>query len=256
MSRSRAGSGAGAQLERTAQIELESEGPRESEHVRGLDPTHEQEALRVDGRTEVARQWQGQLGVEEHLEPEVRVVLLAGVGILLVGALFFFGGDDDKAKQADNKTARNNASAQTARANGKNTASTRGGVAGREADNANQEGRRPKPKLNPAIGDAVVGNGMGPSPKAGAQGDPDTFESKEDEITYWEDELREANRMLEIRERAVERIPKIEEKIRNGNDPEGGLIEFEKRKEVVRKNLEKAQERVEEVEGKLEALGG
>lgn len=182
--------------------------------------------------------------------------LLAGVGILLVGALFFFGGDDDdKAKQADNKTARN-ASAQTARANGKNTASARNGVAGRQSDEANQQNRRPKPRLNPAIGEAVLGEGMGPAPKSGAQGDPETFESQEDEITYWEDELREANRMLEIRERAVERIPTIEEKIRNGNDPEGGLIEFEKRKEVVRKNLEKAQARVEEVEGKLEDLKG
>ncbi len=174
--------------------------------------------------------------------------LLAGAGILLVGALFFFGGDDtDKeAERADTKTA-TNASAHTA----KGRAGTAGkGVAGRESDAANTS-QRPKPRLNPRIADSVV-SGMGP--RAPAPVEPTSFESREDEVVYWEGELTEANRMLDIRERAVERIPKIEERIRNGNDPVNGLADFEKRKEVVNKNLEKAEARIEDIQAKLDKL--
>ena len=175
--------------------------------------------------------------------------LLAGAGLLLVGALFFFGGDDEEdATQAD-AAAQRSASAQTAD-KGQNA-----GVAARSTDAARPRTEKPKPKLNPRLAGSVVDNGMAPS-KPGNQGDPTSFESKDDEITYWEDQLVEANRMLEIRQRAVESIPGIEEKIRNGNDPENGLKEFEKRKEVVKDNLDKAKSRVEEVEGKLASLRG
>lgn len=174
---------------------------------------------------------------------------LAGAGILLVGALFFFGGDDDDdktAKQQDDK-AQHAASTHT---NG----GGKGGVAARAVDKPSK-GDRSQPKLNPRVANAIVGGGMAPE-KSGKDDPPTSFDSEEDEIVYWEDQLREANRMLEIRERAVEHIPKIEESIRNGNDPENGLIEFERRKKVVHDNLERAQERVEEVETKLEELRG
>lgn len=174
---------------------------------------------------------------------------LAGVGILLVAGLILFGGDDksDEAAQNQDGKSQHSASAQSARGG-------KGGVAARAVDKPSNS-NRVQPKLNPRVANAIVGGGMAPE-KAEDDEEPTSFDSKEDEIVYWEDQLREANRMLEIRERAVEHIPRIEEKIREGNDPVNGLADFERRKQVVKDNLEKAQKRVTEVEDKLAALRG
>jgi hypothetical protein len=172
--------------------------------------------------------------------------LLAGAGILIVAGLLIFGGDDDKAaKQAEGKDAKS-ASMQSKAGSGGNKA----GLATREVDPASQP--KDGPKLNPRIANSIVTGGMAP----GKPPEPTSFESVAAEIAYWEDELREANRMLEIREAAVERIPEIEEAIRTGNDPVNGLKEFENRKKVVADNLDRAKKRVEEVEGKLAKLRG
>ncbi len=172
--------------------------------------------------------------------------LLAGAGILIVAGLLIFGGDDDKAaKQAEGKDGKS-ASMQSKTGSGGNKA----GLATREVDPASQP--KDGPKLNPRIANSIVPGGMAP----GKPPEPTSFESVAAEIAYWEDELREANRMLEIREAAVERIPEIEEAIRNGNDPVNGLKEFENRKKVVADNLDRAKKRVEEVEGKLGKLRG
>lgn len=172
--------------------------------------------------------------------------LLAGAGILIVAGLLIFGGDDDKAaaKQGEGKDAKS-ASMQSKSGGGAKT-----GLATREVDPASQP--KDAPKLNPRIANSIVTGGMAP----GKPPEPTSFESVAAEIAYWEDELREANRMLEIREAAVERIPEIEEAIRNGNDPVNGLKEFENRKKVVADNLDRAKKRVEEVEGKLAKLRG
>ncbi|MFV8754675.1 hypothetical protein ACNOYE_29360 [Nannocystaceae bacterium ST9] len=176
--------------------------------------------------------------------------LLAGAGILIVAGLLIFGGgddDDDAAKRSEaNKT--KSASSQSKAGGGKS------GMASREVDEATSPGAQNKPKLNPRIANSIVTGGM--APDSGKKEEPTSFASVDDEITYWEDELREANRMLEIRERAVEHIPQIEEAIKNGNDPVNGLKEFENRKKVVNDNLDRAKKRVEEVEGKLAKLGG
>ncbi|EDM77577.1 hypothetical protein PPSIR1_02793 [Plesiocystis pacifica SIR-1] len=176
--------------------------------------------------------------------------ILAGAGILLIGGLLFFGGDDDKkeAKQAKTDT-KASASADTAKSK-----SGSGGVAARPTDDAKPSPKRTKPKLNPVVENAIVTNGMAPDP--GKKKEPTSFDSVEDEIAYWEDRLVAANRNLEIRQMAVERTPKIEEKIRNGNDPVNGLKEFEKRKQVVKDNLEKAEAEVEAIELKLSGLKG
>lgn len=172
--------------------------------------------------------------------------LLAGAGILAVAALFIFGGDDEKeAKQAKDAQAQQ-ASAQQS-ANG-----PVGGVASRKADGAN-ETSRPAPRLNPRIANAVVTDGMAPVPNK--KPDPTSWDSVDEEIAYWEEELRDANRMLEIRQQASERVPKEEERIRQNGTPQD-LEEFQTRKQVVADNLEKAQARVAEVELKLQNLRG
>jgi hypothetical protein len=173
--------------------------------------------------------------------------LLAGAGILIVAGLLIFGGEDDAAERSEAEGKTKSASAQTkAGSEGKQ------GMATRNVDDPTAPTAQNKPKLNPRIANSIVTGGMAPGKKE----EPTSFASVDDEIAYWEDELREANRMLEIRERAVEHIPQIEEAIRNGNDPVNGLKEFETRKKVVQDNLERAQKRVEEVEGKLDKLKG
>ncbi|PRQ08714.1 hypothetical protein [Enhygromyxa salina] len=172
--------------------------------------------------------------------------LLAGAGILAVAALFIFGGDDDKTSDATQ-----NKDGQAAHsASNQAGSNAKGGVAARQADAATKSGR-PTPRLNPRIANAIVTEGMAPVPNK--KPEPTSWGSREEEIVYWEDQLREANRMLEIRERATEHVPKQEEKIRENGTP-GDLAEFQQRKIVVADNLERAQARVEEVQLKLEAL--
>jgi hypothetical protein len=168
--------------------------------------------------------------------------LLAGAGILLVAGLFIFGGDDEKAadKTKDQKTA--TADAQKA--------GRAGGVGSRQIDDATQTSK-PKPRLNPRIANAVVTEGMAPSPNK--KEEPTSFESTDAEIAYWEEELRAAESNLDIRQRAAEMAPATAEKIREkGNADE--IAQIERRLEVVNDNLEKAKARVAEVEAKLEAL--
>jgi hypothetical protein len=170
--------------------------------------------------------------------------LLAGAGILAVAALFIFGGDDERdATENQDGQAAHSSSAQTG-------ANPKGGVAARQSDQARNDGR-PKPRLNPRLADAIVTEGMAPMPNK--KPEPTSWGSVDEEIAYWEDQLREANRMLEIRERASEHVPKQEEKIREGGTPED-LAQFQQRKAIVADNLARAQGRVTEVELKLEKL--
>lgn len=172
--------------------------------------------------------------------------LLAGAGILAVAALFIFGGDDEKdsAKQAKD--------AKSQQASAQAVQDPKGGVASREVDGAN-ETSRPKPKLNPRIANAVVTDGMAPVPNK--KPDPTSWGSVDEEIAYWEEELRDANRMLAIRQQASERVPGEEERIRQTGTPED-LAEFQGRKQIVTENLGKAKARVDEITLKLQQLRG
>ena len=170
--------------------------------------------------------------------------LLAGAGILLVAGLFIFGGDDDKATEAKN--------AKTASANAQTANGPKGGIAARRSDDATQTSK-PQPKLNPRLANAIVTDGMAPTPNK--KPEPTSFESNADEITYWEDQLRSAESDLEIRQKAADYAPAAETRIRDNGTPED-LAEFQKRIEVVNTNLEKAKARVTEVEDKLAALKG
>jgi len=176
--------------------------------------------------------------------------LLAGAGILIVAGLLIFGGDDDEAAKRSEADKTKSANMQS-----KSGGGGKSGIAARESDDPNARPDPNKPKLNPRIANSIVTSG-GMAPDPGKKEVPSSFASVADGITYWEDQLREANRMLEIREQAVEHIPQVEEAIRNGNDPVNGLKEFENRKKVVNDNLDKAQKRVTEVEDKLTKLRG
>src|SRR5690606_30295162 len=93
---------------------------------------------------------------------------------------------------------------------------------------------RPQPKLNPRIANAIVTEGMAPSPNKKEK--PTSFASTAEEIAYWEEELRAAEDNLRIRELAAERAPGHEAKIRENGTAED-LAQFQKRLEVVADNL-------------------
>lgn len=173
--------------------------------------------------------------------------LLAGAGILLVAGLFIFGGDDEKAadKTKDQKTATVGAQ----KAGGK-----KGGVGARPVDDATVTSTaKVQPKLNPRIANAIVTEGMAPSPNKKEK--PTSFASTEEEIAYWEEELRAAEANLEVRERAAQLAPVTAEKIRErGNADE--IAQIERRLAIVEDNLEKAKARVAEAEAKLDELRG
>jgi hypothetical protein len=174
--------------------------------------------------------------------------LLAGAGILAVAALFIFGGDDEAKTEASAKG--KDAQAQAANAQAVNN--PKGGVAARQADDATKSSR-PTPRLNPRIANAIVTEGMAPVPHK--KPEPTSWDSVEEEIAYWEQELRDANAELEMRQRAQERVPGEEQRIAENGTPED-LAQFQRRKQVVADNLERAQARVEEVELKLQGLHG
>jgi hypothetical protein len=173
--------------------------------------------------------------------------LLAGAGILAVAALFIFGGDDEKDAKEVKDAAAQQANARQQAGGG----AAVGGVAGRPVDDATSS--RPKPRLNPRIADAIVTDGMAPTPNK--KPEPTSWGSVDEEIAYWENELLDANRMLELRQQSSERVPGQEERIRQNGTP-GDLAEFQNRKQVVADNLEKAQARVEEINLKLSKLRG
>lgn len=172
--------------------------------------------------------------------------LLAGAGILAVAGLFIFGGDDDAAKQASEAKDKQSASASSSSRSG----DPKGGIAERRVDGADK-GARPTPKLNPRIANAVVTEGMAPTPHK--EPVPESFPSRAAEIEYWEGQLVKANSLLEARERSSAHVPKAEERIRDSGSPEE-IADFERRKEIVAANLERAKERVAEVETKLAEL--
>ncbi len=173
--------------------------------------------------------------------------LLAGAGILAVAGLFIFGGDDD-AKQASEAKDKQSVNASSSSRSGE----PKGGVAERRVDGADKSSR-PTPKLNPRIANAVVTEGMAPTPHK--EPVPDSFPSKEAEIEYWEAQLVKATSLLESRERSTSHVPKAEERVRENGTPEE-IADFERRKEIVAANLARAKDRVAEVEAKLAEPNG
>jgi hypothetical protein len=172
--------------------------------------------------------------------------VLAGAGILLVAGLMIFWPDDST--QATKKQSARVVQGADADAKG-----GRGGIPSREADKArgaSQAEPATKSRINPRLQPATE---FGMSPNPPKKGPPE-FENNEEEIAYWETQLAEAQRVLAMRERAIERLPEIKEQIKAGNDPEGGLKAFERREQIIHENLGKQKQKVAEIEEKLGAM--
>lgn len=175
---------------------------------------------------------------------------IAGAGLLLAGGLMVFwdGGDEGKRKNRDKQAQAGSASARGG-AGGKPAIS--GGVDPRSVDEAKQGPRRGTAVVNPRVGGTREFGGMAPQKK---KKEPPTFDSPEEELEYYEKELESARSVLEMRERAVKRLPKIKEQVMNGSDPDTGLEIYEKRAKRVEENLEESKGKVSDLEKQVEGL--
>lgn len=169
-------------------------------------------------------------------------VLAAGVILLLAGGLIFWPSDDEATEVPGKKP--------------NQTASMRAGdpspsgIKGREIDSATG---RPKPRVNPALRLPELGTAPGPPPDEG----PPDFQSKEEEIEWYEKRLSSAQSILENRRKFVERLPAARERFeRRHPDPSTRDDAWQQREDTVKDNLEKAQAKVEELEAKLAELRG
>ncbi len=185
--------------------------------------------------------------------------ILAGAGILAVVALLVFwpsgdGGADKDGGRSASKAGDSAGSARAGAKGGKNGAAGGGGVAPRSADDpsklaAGQVGGR----RNPAVPRL---EGMGMAPGVPAEELPPKFKSVDEEITWYEGKLDSANTLLATRQKAVDRLPKAKERAAEGDNAEDQLARLAAREGTIKKNLETAQAKVDEIEAKLAELRG
>lgn len=201
---------------------------------------------------------------EEEREGGMGPAILAGVGILaVVAALVFWPAGDDKDGKgkdgADGKTAAADAQGR-AGADEKGGASAKGpgGVAARNADDPSRVGKDGEPtevefKMNPAV---RLPRGIGMAPGVPPEEPPPKFDTKEEEIEWWEAKLDRAHTQLEMRKKATERLAKWKEKAEQSDNPAEQLAQYDQRAEVVNENYRKAQAKVAELEKKIAELKG
>jgi hypothetical protein len=171
-------------------------------------------------------------------------MLLAGAAVCAVVAILFLwpgggGGDPDEATRRGGEGGERGGQASERK---------RGGVQARGYDEADGA---PKGRLNPAIQLPNAGMAPGPAPKPE---EPPDFQSAEEEIAWYEKRLAAANSNLDIRKKAVERLPKARERAEQAPNPDEALAKFEQTEKRVQENLEHAEKQVAEIEKKLEAL--
>lgn len=182
--------------------------------------------------------------------------ILAGAAILAIAALLIFwpsDEDDAKAAQADAKgqAARAGSSAQ-GRQSGAGGGGSAKGVARRDFDAATQPAGRGR--LNPAV-KTVTGKGMAPPPEAMPE-HPPANASTEDKIAFYEKRLEAAIRNRDHRKLNTERLARAKERAESQDNPQAALAAFERRKEIVQSNYEKAKKDVEDLEATLAELRG
>ncbi|MCX4242827.1 hypothetical protein [Paraliomyxa miuraensis] len=178
--------------------------------------------------------------------------ILAGAGILAVAALLIFwpSGDDAKGKGSEKATAGNQAGAADGK--GAGAGGRAAGVGARSVDAATS---LPSTRRNSAIKLPAGGNGIAEMPEPQPQ-DPPPTATKDEKIAFYEKRLEQAQRVLEARQKFVDRLPQVQARVEASDKPEEGMKAFEKRKKIVEDNLAKAKQDLEEIEGKLAQLRG
>ncbi|MCA9663859.1 MAG: hypothetical protein KC486_36375 [Myxococcales bacterium] len=174
--------------------------------------------------------------------------IIAGVGILGVAAFLIFGtgsgGEEATRSEADKASQSAQEGDKSAGAGGR----VRGGIGARSVDDAQG---RPDGRRNPAIGVPQEGMRLSPgTPKPKKK--PESFDSIEEERAYYRAELVREKAMLERRYEFVKRLEKVKQDAASADEREVA----ESRGKIVEENYAKQQKVVEELEAKLEELGG
>lgn len=178
--------------------------------------------------------------------------VLAGAGILAVAALLIFWPSDDAEKGGSGKDGKT-ASSQSAGGGGAGGAGSRAaGVAARPSDAPTTQ---PSRKINPAI-KLPETRGMAPTMPEPAPTEPPADATVDEQIAFWEGRLEAATRMRDNRKKFYDRLPALEERIKSSPNPEQSMETFERRKQIVQDNYDKAKAEVERIEGKLAELRG
>ncbi len=187
----------------------------------------------------------------ENEEGGMLVAALAGVGILVaVGLLIFSGGDESATQGAGGE----DAASASASAKGKGKASA---FEARDVDDATRAARdganngAPKTRMNPAVAGMMVNQGMS---SEAPDREPPKFDTPEDERDWWERQLADAQRLRDMRQRGVDKLPEIEKNIENAADPDEAREQFEARKKRLILALENSDERIAEIQAKLAEL--
>lgn len=195
---------------------------------------------------------------EEEREGGLMPAILVGLGLLAVVALLVFGGGDDESK-ADAAGGAKSAAGAAGDRGGAGAAGPagKGGVPARPYDKA-ANAAPGSARVNPAVKLPAVG--MAPQGGEGARKNdtPPEGASNDELIAWYEKKLEEAQRHLEQRKTFKDRLPGIRERIEQSNRPDKAkeLEAFEGRAKTVSDNLDKAQQKVDDLEKKLAELRG
>jgi hypothetical protein len=175
------------------------------------------------------------------------IMLLGGAIIAVVAALIFWPTAEEPTTSA--ARAKDRAGAAAAGAVHQGAAAAPGGVQPRPADEPTR--RAVEPKLNPAV---RLPEGIGNAP---AMPEPEVvpdFDTLEEEVAYYEKKLALAIEARDRREKNVARMETVRQRAEQSANPEQELEVFESRKKIVEDNFAKAQEKVDELEAKLDDL--
>ncbi|HGG56507.1 MAG TPA: hypothetical protein ENK31_01790 [Nannocystis exedens] len=183
--------------------------------------------------------------VDPPVEGSPLPAILAGVAILAVAAFLIFGSGSSEQATEDARGAKGGQAGMSGDAKAGAGGRVRGGVGARAADAA--QGRSGA-RRNPKLGSPIEGMKLNPS----APPEPPNFESKEEEIAYFEKKLERERELLEQRARFVERVKKA---VREAPSAEERSV-AEGRSKIVSDNYAQQQEAVKELEAKVARLKG
>ena len=189
------------------------------------------------------------------------VAALAGGAILLAIALVMFSGGDE----ADEKEDGDQVAAAVDSEDSK-SGSSKSSFQKRKVDDATRDAQsddenaagEPQAALSPSNAPhrssrMVAGGGMqdpGDVPKG-----PPEFETKEDELTWWNRQLDGAKMLKNRRVQALEKLDESEKKaIAGGADPEKTAESFGKKREGLEEALQRSEEKIAEIEKTISEL--
>ncbi len=171
--------------------------------------------------------------------------ILAGVAILAVAAFLIFGSGSSEQATEEAPGAKSAQSAMSSDAKASAGGPVRGGVGARATDRA--QGRSGT-RVNPKLGSPVEGLKLNPS----GPPEPPSFDTKEEELAFFEKKLERERQLLDQRARFVKRVEKAKREASSAE--ERGVAEG--RHKIVSDNYAHQEMVVKDLEAKVAGLKG